>query len=133
MVTWRIYYDDYSTYSDLDGKWVDAPIHGVVCIVVRDFSKQWGRWVVSGYSPIKKGRGNLDVRYKTEFFVMYPDESQPYATNDLAPFRDKFCNSENFIKYGRECSQLNWQKIITLASNDPDFPKGTPRRRNTDR
>lgn len=138
MILWRIYYDDDSTYSNVDGPWVDAPKHGVVCIVVRcPIEDTWGRWIISGWSPIKKGRGNPDLRYLTEWFVKYPDDEEPYATNDTAPFIDRMqslgVDPEPYIKYGRECSQECWQETMKRAREDKDFPIGQPRRRSTDK
>lgn len=138
MIKWRIYYDDDTTYSNGDGAWLDAPTHGVVCVVVRDPTEQWGRFVNSGYSPITKERGNLDRRWKTEYYVKYPDDEEPFPTNDLTPFKDRLGkvfmvnNIDSYIKYGRECSQQKWQDINKRAANDPDFPTGTPRRRSSD-
>ena len=127
MVKWRIYYDDGSTYSCLDGSWEDAPEHGVLCVVVRDPTGQWGRWVVSGWS-VKRGEkpgGN-------DFFVKDFDSEEPHSTYDITPFLAKPGNTEVMVKFGRMTSTENWQATMNRAGKDPDFPKGSPRRRSSD-
>lgn len=142
-VNWRIYYDGvtpkgYSVYSNLDGPWEDAYPHGVVCVAVRDTTKIWGRFIASGFSPIRKERGNPDSLRRSEIFVKYPDDDEPFATNCLEPFKDRMANHfaiidiELYTKYGREVNQLKWQEIMNQAVKDPDFPIGTPRRRAKD-
>jgi hypothetical protein len=139
LIRWRLYYDDGSMYSDADGPWENAPADGVVALVVRDPTGVWGRWVYSGYAPITEcprcGRapGN-------EYYVKVPDSDEPYATWDLEPFLNKVepslaihdARRSGLVKYGRQVSQAEWQEIMSRASDDPDFPKGTPRRRSTD-
>lgn len=128
-VNWRIYYAGGETYSDLDGPWELAPATGVVVVVVRDPTGVWGRWVHSGYvppSPVGYPRGN-------EFFVKRPAEAEPWATNELGLrlFRREGWPEEN-IKYGAMVPQEEWQAIQAAAVADPDFPRGTPRRRASD-
>ena len=128
MVKWRIYYDDFTTYSNEDGLWSEAPVHGVVCIVVRDPTSQWGRWVVSGWSVTEAGQkpgGN-------DFFCKYPDSDEPFSTPDPTPFLNKPGCTKDMLKYGRMCDTSVWNEIMHAAGHDPDFPKGSPRRRAKD-
>lgn len=135
MIPWKIYYDDDSTYPKANGAagdWTTAQTHGVICVVVFDTTEQWGRFVNSGYAP-------HHVRTNAEFFVCYPDSTEPFVTWDLAPFKDRMAtlfpreDLEKFIKYGRQTDQLHWQSIMNTAAADKDFPTATsPRRRVTD-
>lgn len=138
MIRWRIYYDDRSTYDPTDGEWEDAPMHGVVCVVVEDPTGAYGRWINSGYGPPSGKCEMCGCERGNEFYVKYPDSDQPFATPDLAPFLDKVGMTKNeadkagLIKYGRMVDQEEWVAINVLAAKDPDFDKGSPRRRRTD-
>ena len=63
IVTWKLYYDDDSTFV---GEWIKAPTHGVICCVVFDTTEQWGRFVNSGYAPHHRLKS-------VEYYVCYPD------------------------------------------------------------
>ena len=131
MIDWKLRYDDDSTYSS-DRPWKDAPTHGVVNCTVLDTTGAWGRFVNSGYAPHAR-------RTQIEYYVCYPDSTEPYVTWNLAPFLDKMAtqfpteNADAYIKYGRQVDQLVWEKIQNLAAADTDFPTATsPRRRSSD-
>lgn len=149
---WRIYYDDavkrdhgIETWSNEDGAWEDAPVHGVVCMVVRDTTGAVGRYVFySGWKPLQK---RTDYRHcphcdgdlpsiggaagNNDFFVKPPD-AEPYSTPDLIPFLERKDTDESMVKYGRMVGNDEWQRISALAVCDKDFPVSTPRRRATD-
>lgn len=138
-VYWKIYYADGTTFSNLDGEWPDAPARGVICVVVRDPTKAWGRWVSSGYAP-KKGKCEACGRSRyNEYYVCLPGSREPRATHELeAFFYQTSRNGVNIedidrcIKYGEQASQKVWEAIMHVAVNDPDFPRGSPRRRHSD-
>lgn len=107
-------------------------MHGVVNCTVRDTTGAWGRFVNSGYAPHHR-------LTSVEYYVCYPDSSEPYVTWDLAPFRDRMAkvfpneDADAYIKYGRQVDQLVWEKIQNVAAADTDFPTATsPRRRSSD-
>jgi len=131
MIDWKLRYDDNTTYSS-DRSWKDAPIHGVVNCTVFDTTGAWGRKIISGYAP-------HHARTEMQYYVCYPDSTEPYITDDLVLFHDKMSiqfpneNVDDWIKYGRQVDQLEWEKIQNLAAADTDFPTATsPRRRSTD-
>lgn len=136
MIDWKLRYDykqdgqDVTHSSDLAYK--DAPTHGVVLCTVRDKTGARGRTIVSGYAP-------HHARTEMQYYVCYPDSTEPYITDDLAPFRDKMSkqfpneNADDWIKFGRQIDQLDWERIQNLAVADTDFPTATsPRRRASD-
>ncbi len=137
MIDWKLRYDykdaadeDVTHSSDLSYK--DAPTHGVVNCTVRDQTGAFGRHVISGYAP-------HHARTQMEYYVCFPDSVEPYITWDLTPFRDKMAtqfpneNADDWIKYGRQVGQLEWERIQNLAAADTDFPPATsPRRRSSD-
>lgn len=135
QIPWKLYYDDDTTYPLKGGPAGDYTIgkpHGVLCCVVRDPTGVHGRFVNSGYAPHHKFE-------PIEWYVCYPDSDEPYATHDLAPFRDRMAvvfpklDPELYIKYGRQTGQIHWQEVMAIASADDDFPTATsPRRRASD-
>lgn len=136
MIDWKLRYDYEVDGADLtfssEFSYKDAPQHGVINCTVRDKTGAWGRFVNSGYAP-------HHAKTQMEYFVCYPDSTEPYVTWDLAPFRDKMAtqfpneNADDWIKYGRQTDQLNWERIQNLAAADTDFPTATsPRRRASD-
>ena len=134
MILWRIYYAAAATFDNTEGAWKDAPRHGLVCVVVRDPTGVWGRFVNHGYAPRTTcptcGRDPAN-----HWFVCPPDMEEPYATWDLTDFRARFPTPEEadpYIKTGRMVSQMEWQIIMDVARRDPDFPISSPRRRVKD-
>lgn len=131
LILWKLRYDfDDFTYSS-ELPWKDAPKHGVINCTVFDHTGAWGRFILSGYAP--------HHRLPIEWYVCYPDSNEPYAAHDLRPFRDKMAtqfpneNPYDWIKYGRQTGQRNWERIQNLAAADTDFPTATsPRRRSSD-
>jgi len=132
MIDWKLRYDynDFTYSSDLP--WKDAPTHGVINCTILDKTGVHGHFVLSGYAPHHRLK-------PIEWYVCYPDSNEPYATHDLAPFRDKMAtqfpneNADDWIKWGRQTDQLNWERIQNLAADDPDFPpRTTPCRRSSD-
>lgn len=134
-IKWRICYADFTTYSNLDGSWESAPKHGVICVLVRDPTGVWGRWINSGYAPQRQCE-HCGTNKFNEYYVKPPDSDEPYPTHDLTDFRARFDKPEDadpYIKTGRQVPQEIWNKIMIEASKDPDFPQGTsPRRRASD-
>ena len=137
MINWRIYYADGSTYSDADGEWMKAPERGVICVVVRDPTGAWGRWVNSGFAPRRPRCEHCGRATYNEYYVNLPDGDEPRATHELTAFRAQAQRAgvndvEACIKYGEQAPQEVWNAIMQRAVEDPDFPKGTPRRRYSD-
>lgn len=145
MLLWKLFYDNQAVISNLNGSWVDAPRHGVVVCVVRDPTGAWGRFVYSGFAPYQFTRIPHDecrAAHKdttNEFYVLYPDSREPYATWDLEPFRDRMKSlgvddpvAAGWVKFGRQVPQLKWEAMMRRATTDPDFPVRSPRRRVTD-
>ncbi len=135
MIDWRIYYADATTYSSDDGTWMDATLDRVICVVVRDPTEVWGCFVNSGFAPKKVSK----VPYFNNYYVCLPKSKEPRATFELKSFHIQAMAAgltekeyERCIKNGEQAEQQVWNDIMLLAGKDPDFPKGTPRRRYTD-
>ena len=136
---WKIWYADGGTYSDADGPWEKAPLRGVICVVVRDKTGTWGRFVNSGFAPRQPKCDHCGRAIYNEFYVC-PPGGEPRATHELEAFRHQMQRAGHeellttqCIKYGEQASQEVWERVMLAAGNDPDFPGGTsPRRRYTD-
>lgn len=128
-IDWKLYFDDDTTWTNEDGAWEDAPKLGVVVLVIRDPSGQWGRWVHSGYQP------PTDYPKGNDYYVKHPAENEPYATDKegLGLFLKRQGAAEACVKYGAMVPYKKWTAIQDKAVHDPDFPRGTPKRRSTDR
>lgn len=63
--SWRIYYADGSTFTNLDGLWAEAPPFGVQCVVYYH--------VPDGYKTIDCGERNGDIYYFQGEGVDYRD------------------------------------------------------------
>lgn len=148
---WKIYYDlpdigahnhtsgehSFSSYSDLDGTWENAPQHGVICVVVKDPTEVFGRWIHSSYSSPEKCY-YCRHRIYNEYYVKRPDSTEPYGTFDIRPFLayiqmpEEDAVAAGHIKQGRMVDQAYFTRIMDAASKDTDFTPGTPKRRRMD-
>jgi hypothetical protein len=103
---WRIYYDDGSDYSNLDGAFKDAPSDGVLAAVFRDPQ--------TGYK----------IRRKKDYYFLMPDDGTIGETDDLGPFLRK----TGLIKFGRWVSGSVWEKeyrrIVEEAREDFGLKSG---------
>ena len=138
-VYWKIYYADGSTFSNLDGEWPDAPAKGVICVVVRDPTEAWGRWVNSGYAPKKDKCECCGRAMYNEYYVCLPEGREPRATHAMEAFFFQahkaglsLEETDRCIKYGEQAPQEIWEAVMQEAVADPDFPRGSPRRRHSD-
>lgn len=113
---WKIYYADGETFSSKDGEWSDAPEYGVVCVVTLDPTDVWGRFVLH----------NHEYYYKIPGKEVMCSEGLEYVKAHVPNITPKQ------IKCGGNAWQEDWNKILTRATHDEDFPKKSPRRRVTD-
>jgi hypothetical protein len=136
-IDWKLFYADYTTYSNENGTWENAPKHGVICVVVRDPTGTWGRWVYSGHSARQKCAYCKSMAWG-EFYIKRPGSKEPYNTYELGPFlaavdkTEDEADSANLIKYGQQVDQADYVAIMDAARNDPDFPISSPKRRAED-
>lgn len=119
MTIWRIYYgdDNRSTFSNLEGTWDEAPPDRVVCVVMRDPTGVWGRW----------------VRFKHEFYYKGDGGDEVLGSESLEAIRGHVPNiRDSQIKAGGNVWTEDFQSILRAATSDTDFPKRSPRRRSSD-
>lgn len=121
-MNFRIYYDDGSTFDDLDGSWEDAPHLGVVVLVTSD--PDVGR--------------EFDHGARGEFYAWWPGASKPWGfdrtgildylaecgwpeTTHLADLSlDEWRQAG--VKLGRSVDNDRFRAIVARAAADPDFP-----------
>lgn len=105
MITWRIYYDNGTTFDSTDGSPKDAPSFGVICIVQPN--EYTGRTVVSGY----------DWYYlNTEIDEWWQSDIHGLLDNLLHNF------PITAVKQGRNAPDKTFKGILEKAILDPDFP-----------
>lgn len=109
-VLWRVYYDDGSVFDNTMGSWEDAPCDGVQCVAVRD--EVYGR----------------RVHHFVDYYIWPPWLPHAHSTHDVGPTLRKL----RWIKFGRYVPQEQYEKVLSQACEDPDFPKTSPRRRASD-
>ena len=112
-VFWRIYYADETSFDSTDGTPQEAPSFGVICIVQP--SDRVGRLVVSGY----------------DWYYWCPDIGE-WWQSDIHGVMDRLCHNlpTTAVKQGRSAPDPVYQRIISRATNDPDFlPKNAKLRR----
>ena len=103
---WKIYYDDGSIYSNLDGEFVDAPSDGVLGVV-----------------EIEEEVGYQIFRGKDFYFEL--EDGTMGTTDELGPLLRKL----GIIKFGRWCGKAQWAKVWGDMVKDAkvDFPRKTGR------
>ena len=105
-MSWRIYYEDGSTFDALDGDPEDAPGHGVLCIVQP--CEAFGRQVVSGW----------------DFYYYRSSSVTPWWGGDLIGTIDQFVRhprESRALKMGSMADTPDYQRIRKAAIDDPDF------------
>jgi len=104
MLSWRIYYDDGSTFDSSQGEPEDAPSFGVVFIPQPD--EQVGRMVMQGWD------------------WYYFNKSGQWWGCDIYGLLDRLLHNlpTRALKQGRTMGNDAYQKLRSVATNDPDFP-----------
>lgn len=97
---WRIYYDDGSTFSNLEGRFADAPSDGVLAVVEKD--PQVGYVVYHG----------------KDYYFKIPDDGTIGMADDLGPFLRRL----GVIKFGRWAGRTTWgrewDRIVSESRRD---------------
>jgi len=101
--SWIIWYDDGSSFTNLDGKIHEAPRWGVMCIA--QYSKDHGRVIVHGY----------------DYYFWEKDE---WLSGDLVGLIDYLTRDgiEKVVLIGRSVPPAEFWKIYELANQDPRLP-----------
>lgn len=115
MNQWRIYYDDGSTFSWLDGSPEDAPPEGVICIV--GYKHSGKRYIAHGGAIDSPSKGYAQ-------FYCFDLETQEWWGMDYAGLLDRLRrNLIHAFKEGRSIPDERFQAIMQRAHEDPDFPQ----------
>ncbi len=125
-MTWKIFYGDGNTFSDLDGNPEDAPIANVQVIaqphiesgrymqVQRDYYIYW---------PAVKRWVGVDLAGVVDFLVVlglmaWGDEIDSGAVIQRAA-------STGLVKFGRTLERERFYEIYRIADKDPYLPRRT--------
>jgi len=95
MVTWRIYYDNGSTFDSEDGAWEDAPLDGVICIVRKDGDR-------------------VEFHSGHDHYLRADDDGTIMPTHDLGPW----LRSLRVVKFGRYTSHRIHEATMCRARDD---------------
>lgn len=102
-VTWRIYYGDGSTYSNLDGPPSSAPPWNIQIILER---------------TEKEGV----VRLSGKDYYWFDDDLGQWSAGDFAGALDYLVRCTS-IKLARSMRTSDFDALFTQSMHDPDFPK----------
>lgn len=103
---WRIYYSDGSSFSSEDGGPEDAPALGFVCVVGYDEASR--RYILHGWDH-----------------YCWDIESRQWWGCDAIGWLDRSIHGKMFAhKVGRTVTRSEFQRLMQLAHEDPDFPQG---------
>lgn len=105
MVEWRIFYDNDTCFDSTQGKPVDAPAFGIICIVQR--SKTVGRTIMHGW----------------DWYYHVPEEHAWWGSDTFGLF-DRLLHRlpTEAVLQGRMVSRERFAEIMGWADKDPDFP-----------
>ena len=107
-MTWRIYYDNGSTFDSTQGEPHEAPAHGFITAV--GYDEDGSRYMMNGWDHYRWDKAT----------------SQWWGMDLLGVFDRLRFNREIYAyKEGRTVSVALWQEIMNRAHRDEDFP---PRR-----
>lgn len=101
---WRIFYDDGTTFSDLDGQPHEAPPRGFICAV--GYDERGRRYIMHGW----------DHYY-------FDREANQWWGCEIHGLIDRLCMNRVYAyKLGRTVMVSEWQRLMAAADADPDFP-----------
>ena len=88
-IQFKIYYDDGSTFDNLDGTFDHAPTDGVIVIANR-------------VGPV------VEFLTGADYYVRFGDDGTIVATGDINPLLRKL----GYVKFGRYTSHRNHNRIV---------------------
>jgi hypothetical protein len=94
--SFRIYYDDGTTFDSEDGPFEDAPSDGVICIVWR-------------HGDITEFLAGAD------YYVRFAEDGSFIATGEIGPLLRRLCP---WLKFGRYTSHRNQERIMNRARDE---------------
>lgn len=112
---WRLWYGDGATFDNLRGSWAAAPRDDVMAVAIADPVK--GRIVVHG----------MDYYYAIGSEIFWARDRA-----DLNNALRKFVLGPHNVKFGANERKDRFEAILRAACEDPDFPRTSPRRRESD-
>lgn len=106
---WRLYYDDGTTFSNLDGEAKDSPPWGVVGVVQTD--TMWNAERLGQYPP-------------QEQIYIYREDYGRWSFHGPAGREDQLVHFADVIsayRLGRYVSTPEWNALRSRMNSDPDF------------
>ena len=116
-MSWKIYYEDQSTFSNGDGPWADAPPWGVMAVAILNdwvgYSLGTDDFYIKDTEPRACNVWGL-MDYLLEKGVLASDQRLSDLTADVLTAAG--------VKFGRSVANDEWQEIKHWIGNDPDMP-----------
>ena len=94
LIGWKVYYDNESTFSSLEGSWGDAPCNGIQVLV--EFYED----------------GTKKLHVERDYYIL--DDGKAYGTNNIHPYLDK----QKVIKFGRWSSDDKFKALVERAKKE---------------
>lgn len=105
MPSWRVYYEDGSTFSSDDGPPERAPPFGFICAI--GYDETGGRYIMHGWDH-----------------YCWDVAAQQWWGMDLCGLIDRLArNVVTAYKQGRTVTKTRFQEIMQAANLDPEFPQ----------
>lgn len=104
MLPWKIYYDDRTTFSCLDGPPEGAPPLGVLVINVFD-----------------PKHGSVNRLQRFDYYWWSPPYDCWLGGDVYGALDHLLHQNANSLKAGRMVSSSHWANVYQLALDDPDF------------
>ncbi len=104
-ILWRVFYDDDTTFDNIQGNPEDVPAYGVICIVFPD--ELVGRVIMHGW----------------DWYYWVPPEEQWWGS-EIHGYLDRKLHRlpSRALCQGRNVSNKRFAEIMGAADKDPDFP-----------
>lgn len=94
LVGWKLYFDDGSVFSSLNGRWEDAPADGIQVLV--EFYED----------------GTKKLHLERDYYIL--DEGKAYGTNNLNPWLRK----KREVKFGRWSADDKFKGLVAKAKRE---------------
>lgn len=110
-VLWRIYYENETTFSSLEGKPFEAPPYGFVCVVFPDHDKGGntiGRYIMHGWD-----------------YYFWQREYREWWGCNLTGLLDRLASRlpTEAVCIGRTVHSTLFRELMGRADRDPDFTR----------
>lgn len=109
MIRWIVFYDDGSSFSNLDGEPDQAPRWGIICI--------------SGYDQ----NGGRSIQHRTDYYCWNYEQWIAMDGTGLIDYLANFPGKEKVVLMGRHVPNYVFDRVYHMADTDPRLPPRSSR------